>query len=160
MEARIHFAGERRNRSLVAEEEAGSSGIHCCRRNNSTLRLGSPWLRRGVCLSARNRCTLLLMRAAGGDSAIRDAPCDQWVLESAMRARRESRVANSKGEVTAGKQEDCDTEKQGESYDSSSVRNRRWARHNLSCQPVPLRASSHTARPLFCRWKLNFRHET
>ena len=52
----------------------------------------------------------LLMRAGGGDSAIRDAPCDQWVLKSAMRARRESRVANSKGEVAAGKQEDCDTD--------------------------------------------------
>lgn len=50
---RIHFAEERRIHSLVAEEEAGSSGIHCCRRSIATLRLGSPWLWGGVCLFAR-----------------------------------------------------------------------------------------------------------
>ena len=55
VEARSRFAAEeRRIRSLVAEEEAGSSGIHCCLHNIATLRPGSPWLWGGtVCLFAQ-----------------------------------------------------------------------------------------------------------
>lgn len=53
MGARIRFAEEHRIHSPVAEEAAGSSGIHCCLHNIATLRPGAPWLCRGVCLFAR-----------------------------------------------------------------------------------------------------------